>query len=170
MSHDKGRYAKRERERKCAVDMLKAIPKNWYSHSFDVYDRAGARIGAVDLSNWSESAELDVGGTSYKATHKCASPDFVLSGADGAAVMVAKKPSAWKERLFFEYEGNRYELKLESAWRRDFMLAREGAGEVGFLRPASGLKREWTAELPKELPTEFLHWNTAVSRVSGGLS
>ena len=85
----------------------------------------------------------------------------MLSGADGATVMVAKKPSGWKERLFFEYEGNRYELKLESAWRRDFMLAREGVGKVGFLRPASGFKREWTAELPEELSAEvklFVMW------------
>lgn len=153
--------AKRERERKCAVEMLEAITKNWYSLDFDVYDRAGAHIGVVDLSNWSEKAELEVGGTSYEATHKSTSKDFVLSSPDGAQLLVAEKPSAWKERLVFEYGGSRYELKPESSWRRDFILTREGFEQVGSLRPASGSKRGWTAELPEELPAEiklFVMW------------
>ena len=141
--------------------MLEAIPQRWHSNDFDVYDRTGGRVGAVDLSEWSENAKLDVGGASYEMTHESASPDFVLSGADGAQILVAKKPSTWKDRLFFEYGGYRYELRPESAWRRDFVLSREGVGEVGSLRAGGGLSGKWTAELPEELSAEvklFVMW------------
>ena len=164
MPHDKDREnakRKRRRERKLALEMLTARPRNWYSLDFDVHDRAGERVGVVDLSNWSESAGIDVSGESYTATHKTGSKDFVLSGEEGATVVVAEKPSGWKERLFFEYEGNLYELKPESAWRRDFVLLREGVGEVGSLRPGGGLSGEWTAQLPEELSAEvrlFVMW------------
>lgn len=67
---------------------------------------------------------------------------------------MAEKPSAWKERLSFEHDGVGYELRKESAWRRAFVLSRAGVGAVGSLRPAGAFKREWTADLPGELPLE----------------
>src|SRR5688572_17941591 len=106
--------------------MLKAVPPGWFSYDFDVFDRTGERVGHVDLSNWRENAKLEVGGTRYEATHGSGHKEFVLSRGDGSTVLVAEKPSAWKERFSFEHEGNRYELKKESAWRRAFVLSRDG--------------------------------------------
>lgn len=141
--------------------MLRAVPRGWFSHDFEVYDRSGSRVGWADLSSWREKATLEVADARYDATHKTGRKEFALSREDGEIVLVAQKPSAWRERLCFEYAGSRYELRKESAWRRDFVLSREGMGEVGSLRPGGMFRREWTADLPEELPQEvrvFVMW------------
>ena len=145
--------------------MMRAVPKGWFSYDFEVFGRTGASIGRADLSNWRENATLTVGGRRYEATHKGGKKEFVLSGEDGSTILVAEKPSAWKDRLSFEHDGNRYELKKESAWRRAFVLRRDGVGSVGSLRPEGAFTRAWLAELPEELPQEvrvFLIWLAVV--------
>lgn len=145
--------------------MLKARPRSWLSGDFDVYDRSGEFIGGVDLSNWRERAELEVSGTRYEATHRAASKDFELSRQDGATILRAEKPSAFRESLHFEHGGNGYELRKESAWRRDFVLHRQGIGQVGAVRPGGMFERSWTADLPDELPPEaklFVMWLVAL--------
>jgi hypothetical protein len=54
----------------------------------------------------------------------------------------------------FEHGGNRYELKKESAWRSAFVFSRDGVGRVGSIRRKGFFKREWTADIPEELPLE----------------
>jgi hypothetical protein len=145
--------------------LLRAVPKGWFSYDFEVFDRTGASVGRANLSNWRENAQLDVGGKRYEATHKGGKKEFVLSRGDGSVVLVAEKPSAWKDRFSFEHEGVRYELKKESAWKRDFVLSRAGIGAVGSLRPEGAFRRAWVAELPDELPPEvrvFVMWLGAV--------
>jgi hypothetical protein len=148
-----------------ATGVLRAVPKGWFSYNFDVYDRTGERVGRAELSRWHENAILEVGGARYEATHKRGRKEFVLSREDGTTVVVAEKPSAWKERFSFVFDGVGYELRKESAWRRAFVLSREGVGAVGSIRPGSTLKREWTAELPGDLPIEvrvFVMWLAAL--------
>lgn len=150
--------------------MLKAVPKGWFSYDFDVYEEVnpGAPIARADLSNWRENAKLEVGGTRYEATHRSGRKEFVLTREDGSTVLVAEKPSAWKERFSFEYDHVGYELRKESVWRKTFVLSRDGGGAVGSLQHGGMFKREWTAQLPEELPIEvrvfvmwltFLMWN-----------
>jgi hypothetical protein len=76
-------------------------------------------------------------------------------------IAVAERPSAWKDRFVFEHGGNRYELKKESAWRSGFILSRDGVGLVGFVRWRGFFNREWTVDVPEELPLEvrvFVVW------------
>jgi hypothetical protein len=74
---------------------------------------------------------------------------------------VVEKPSVWRSRLIFEYVNNHYELKKASVWGSAFVLLREGVGPVGSIRSKGLFKREWTVEMPEELPLEvrvFIMW------------
>lgn len=142
--------------------MLRAVPDGWFSYNFTVFDRSGTPVARADLSNWRETAKLEVGGTRYEAHHKgWGSKQFVLENEDGRVIAVAEKPSAWKDRFVFEHGGNRYELEKESVWGSAFVIRREGVGPVGSVRSKGVFKREWTVELPEELLLEvrvFIVW------------
>ena len=159
--------------------MLRAVPDGWFSYDFTVFDRTGTPLARADLSNWRETAKLEVGGTPYEAHRKkeWASKEFVLEKEDGLVVAVAEKPSAWKDRFVFEHGDNRYELEKESVWGSAFVIRREGAGPVGFVRSKGIFKREWAVELPEELPPEVrvfvvwlvvLLWKRAASAAASG--
>jgi hypothetical protein len=159
--------------------MLRAVPDGWFSYDFTVFDRTGTPVARVDLSNWRESARLEVGGTPYEAHRRkgWASKEFVLEKEDGRVVAVAEKPSAWKDRFVFEHGGKRYELEKESFWGSAFVIRREGVGPVGTVRSKGLFKREWRVELPEELPSEVrvfvvwlvvLLWKRAASTAASG--
>jgi hypothetical protein len=143
--------------------MLRAVPDGWFSYDFTVFDRSGTPVARAELSNWRESAKLEVEGTRYKAHRKkgWVSRELVLEKEDGLVVAAAKKPSAWKDHFVFEHGGNRYELKKESVWRSAFVLLRDGASLVGSVRRKGFFKGEWTVDVPEELPLEvrvFVVW------------
>ena len=147
--------------------MLRAVPKSWFSYSFDVRDRTGTRVATADLSNWRENAKLEVGGRRYLARHETWAREFVLEGEDGLTVAVAEKPSAWREIFSLEYGGARYELRKESPWKSAFVLSRDGVGVVGSIRQKSFFGRETSVELPEELPVEvrvFVLWLATLMR------
>ncbi len=50
--------------------MLRAVPDDWFSYDFTVFDRTGTPVARADLSNWRETAKLEVGGTPYEAHRK----------------------------------------------------------------------------------------------------
>lgn len=144
--------------------MLRAVPDGCSSNSFTVFDRGGTPVGRVELSKrlWRESAKLEAGGARYEAHYKGrAGKEFVLQTEDGRVVIVAEKPSVWRNRFVFEHAGNRYELKKGSVWGSVFVLCQEGVGPVGSVRSKGFFKRQWTVGLPEELPLEvkaFVVW------------
>lgn len=142
--------------------LLRAVPSGWFSNDFTVFDRGGIPVARTDLSNWRETAKIAVGEARYEAHRKgWTSKDFVLFKDDGRVIVTAEKPSSWRDRFLFEHNGNRYELKHESAWSSAFVLSRDGIGLVGSVRRKGFFKREWTADMPEELPLEvvvFIVW------------
>ena len=142
--------------------MLRVIPEGWFSYDFTVFDRGGTPVARGDLSNWRETAKLEVGGERYEAHRKGRrSKEFVLEKEDGQVVAMAEKPSAWKSPFVVEHGGNRYELDKESGWKSTFILRSDGVGQVGSVRSEGVFKRGWIAELPEELPLEakvFIVW------------
>jgi hypothetical protein len=128
----------------------------------DATTRTPPPVARVDLSNWRETAKLEVGGERYEARRKgWRSKEFVLERNGGQAVAMVEQPSAWKGRFVFEHGGNRYELEKETARKSTFVVRREGVGQVGSVGSEGAFKREWTAELPEELPLEakvFIVW------------
>jgi hypothetical protein len=148
--------------------MLRAVHKSWFSHDFTVFDHTGQPVAQADLSSWRERTKLDIGGTHYDASaQKREAKEFLLENESGQRVAVVEKvepPSTWKDRFPFEHGGNRYELRKEST--KAYVIAREGVGSVGSVRLEGGwFSREWTVDLPEELPLEvkvFLVWVVVV--------
>jgi hypothetical protein len=158
--------------------MLRAVHKSWFSHDFTVFDHTGQPVAQADLSSWRERTKLDIGGTHYDASaQKREAKEFLLENESGQRVAVVEKvepPSTWKDRFLkssewkdrfpFEHGGNRYELRKEST--KAYVIAREGVGSVGSVRLEGGwFSREWTVDLPEELPLEvkvFLVWVVVV--------
>jgi hypothetical protein len=66
------------------AELLRAVPNGWFSYDFTVFDRSGTPVARVDLSNWRETAKLEVGGTRY-GTHRKGwrSKEFVLEKEGG---------------------------------------------------------------------------------------
>jgi hypothetical protein len=158
--------------------MLRVIPKGWFSYDYTVFERDGTPVGQVDLSNWRETAKLEVGGEHYTGHREgWRSQEFALEKEDGQVVVTAEKASAWKGPFVFEYGGNRYELEKESIWKSTFIIRREGVGRVGSVRSEGVFKREFIAELPQELSLEakvfivwlvVLLWKRAASTAAAG--
>jgi hypothetical protein len=145
--------------------MLKATPNGWFSNDFTVYDRTCSPVAEMDLANWRESVEIQVGQKRYLAHRQgWRSKEFVLedSGVGGEVVAVAEKPSGWKNAVLFEHGATRYELKKASTWRSSFVVSREGVGVVGSVERSGMLKkREYLLDVPEELPLEvrvFVSW------------
>ena len=147
--------------------MLRAVPDGWFSHSYTVFDRGGMPVARAELSRWwlwRGTTRLEVGGRRYQAHSKGRTgKEFVLEAEDGRVVAVAEQTRAWSDRFEIKYEGNRYELKKESAWGSAFVLSRDSTGLVGSVRVQSRgfFKREWTVDMPEELPLEmrvFILW------------
>jgi hypothetical protein len=85
-------------------------------------------VARVDLSNWRETAKLEVGGERYDEHRKgWRSKEFVLEKEDSQVLTVAEQPSAWKGRFVFEHGGNRYELEKETVQKSTFVIRREAA-------------------------------------------
>jgi hypothetical protein len=176
------------------VEMLRAVFKHWFSHDITVFDHTGQPLAQADLSNWRERTKLEIGGAHYEAsTQRREAKEFLLEDERGQRVAVVEKkveePSTWKERFLkssegrehflFEHGGNRYELRKEST--KAYVITREGVGSVGSIRHKGGwFSREWTVDLPEELPLEvkvFLVWvvvvlwrREKVAAASGGSS
>lgn len=148
--------------------MLRAVRRSWFSYRTEVLDEAGTTVAVIDLSNWRKNAKIEVSGERYLARHEAWSREFVLEREDGqAAVAVAEKPSAWRERFTLTHGGRRYELARESAWKGAFVLLREGAGVVGSVRQRGWFSSEVYVDLPEELPVEvqmLVLWLTLILR------
>src|SRR3954463_4773054 len=50
-----------------SAQMLRVLPKGWFSSDYTVFGGDGTPVGQVDLSNWRETAKLEVGGERYTA-------------------------------------------------------------------------------------------------------
>jgi hypothetical protein len=145
---------------------LRALIK---ANSFTLFDGTGQAVAEADLSKWRQRTTLEVGANTYNAyTRGRWTKQFVLERTDTQPVAVAEPLRGWKKLFVFEYGGNRYELRKESAWKGGtLLLDREGVGSVGSIRPKGMFGREWTVELPEELSLEvkaFLMWLVIVVR------
>jgi hypothetical protein len=139
------------------------------ANSFTLFDRTGQPVAEADLSKWRQRTTLEVGANTYNAYARGRwTKQFVLERTDTQPVVVAEPLRGWKKLFVFEYGGERYELRKESAWKGGtLLLEREGVGSVGSIRANSMLGREWTVELPEDLSLEvkaFLMWLVIVVR------
>jgi hypothetical protein len=139
--------------------MLRAAPRSWFSNTYLIAED-GVSVAALNLAVFREAAALRIDGDEYRLYREgWASGDFVLE-RNGAIVVRAAKPSAFRNLFEIDYNGQRFRLQRESAWRREFGLYR-GEGRIGVLAPEGMWSRVAQGELPAELPLAvraFIIW------------
>src|SRR5687767_12024588 len=99
---------------------LRAVIK---ANSFTLFDGTGQPVAEADLSKWRQRTTLEVGTNTYNAYARGRwTKQFVLERTDTQPVVVAEPLRGWKKLFVFEYGGNRYELRKESAWKGGTLL------------------------------------------------
>jgi len=143
--------------------MLKAVPLRWFSNDYTV---SGDDITPLllDLSNWRESAELEIDGVAYKLARDSAfGGDFTISSA-GMALARARKISFWRSGFEIQADGRTFELKRASMWRSSFSVLEAGK-PVGTVSRAGTWSREAVLDLPPGWPLAlrlFVFWLVVV--------
>jgi len=139
--------------------MLSAQPRKWYSWDFTVQDAEGRHVADVDLSAWRERGKVMLGGTEYRVRPDGLCGPFVLE--DDVSVRArARKTSLLAREFEIEFEGDHYTLRKQSLWSGAIVL-RQGAEELGTIRPAAWYKRGARVERAERLSpvlTAFALW------------
>lgn len=139
--------------------MLYARPKNWLSNTY-LLSEDGVPFADLKLAALREAATLHLDGEEYRLYREgWTSGDFILE-RNGAILARATKPSAFRHLFEVAYNSQRFILKRESVWRREFGLY-DGATRIGTLAPESVWSRTAVVDLPALLPLAvrvFMIW------------
>jgi hypothetical protein len=141
------------------ADMLKVIPKAWWSYTFSVTDGTKSVAKVEDLSWWRDKGELRIQDNIYTARRDKSA--YVLESAAGVLAR-AEQPRKLFRELVIEHSGHRYTLRPKAAFRRQFLLL-EGSTQIGSLSPEGLFTRRAAVEFPKALPLflqVFIIWLT----------
>ena len=129
--------------------MLSAQPRKWYSWDFTVQDAEGRHVADVDLSAWRERGKVMLAGTEYRVRPEGLCGPFVLE--DDVSVRArARKTSLLGCEFEIEFEGDHYSLRKRSIWS-GAMVLRQGAEELGTIRPTAWYRRGARIELAERL-------------------
>lgn len=139
--------------------MVEAIPQGIFSKDFHLW-RDGRPVAELDVSSWSEKADVDIEGVPYRLYRQgMMSGAFVLE-RDGQIIAQAHKLSALSDTFEIHADGRTLTLRKESFWSSDFGLF-EGEQRLGGIAKAGFLTRRARVELPKEWPSPiqtFIFW------------
>jgi hypothetical protein len=130
--------------------MLEAVPRGWFSNDYKVVQNG---IQLVDFHRrwFRERGNITVEGTTYTIRREGGIGAFVLE-SNGEVLVRARKPHAFTRTFEIDYNGTRYILRAQSAWRRTFVLQR-GSEVIGSMRP----KGTWSRNAVIDFPTLPLH-------------
>lgn len=142
------------------MSLLELVPLGWFSWDFSVLQN-GSPIAKIGFpSSWREKGVLAVGGSSYNVYRERLMSGLFILELNGTQLAHAEKPSALRSSFTVQHEGKTYILKVESAFRRRFLLL-ENDQQIGSISPDGMFTRKATADFPDELPLPikvFLLW------------
>lgn len=139
--------------------MVEAIPKGIFSRDFHLW-RDGRPVAELDVSSWSEKADVDIEGVRYQLYRRGMMSGAFVLGRDGEVVAEAHKPSALSATFEIQAGGRTLTLRKESFWSSDFGLF-EGERRLGGITKAGVFTRRARVELPAEWPSPiqtFIFW------------
>jgi hypothetical protein len=143
--------------------MLRALPANWFSWDFNVFD-GDKHLALIDQACLREAGELLLEGTRYKASRESWLGGAFLLETEGRVVARAIKPSAWRRAFEVQHDNKTYTLKARSSWGRTFELL-DGEIVIGSMRPAHSFTRKAEVEFPDSIPLPvrvFMVWLTII--------
>ena len=139
--------------------MMEAVPTGWLGRNFELH-RHHRPIARLDVSTWSEVAEIEIEGELHQ---------FKREGRFGGAFLLQKgdqvlaravKPSAFKDRFEVEVEGRSYTFKRISGFRREFGLF-AGKQHIGGVAPVAWYTKKSVIRVPDNWPAAvqaFVFW------------
>jgi hypothetical protein len=139
--------------------MLKAVPKNWFSWKFEIFD-GEVSVANLDLSRFREKGELAMQGRIFEIGREGIMSGVFLLREDGRTIASATKPSAFRRSFEVVFDQTDYKLETVSPFVRRFVL-RKDRRAVGSIHPVHLFSRKAIVELPEYLPLEvqvFIAW------------
>jgi len=139
--------------------MLKAVPKNWFSWKFEIFD-GEVSVANLDLSRFREKGELAIQGRIFEIGREGIMSGVFLLREDGRTIASATKPSAFRRSFEVVFDQTDYKLETVSPFVRRFVL-RKDRRVVGSIHPVHLFSRKAIVELPEYLPLEvqvFIAW------------
>lgn len=143
--------------------MLKAIPNNFLSWDFTVFDGQTA-VADIDISWWREKGTLSIESQEYQVYREgFLSGRFVLEQNE-QLIAQAEKPSVLSRSMLITIGNQKYTLKPKGFLSRRFVLLND-SNKVGELSPIGVFSRKMNIDLAEEmtLPAKvFIVWLTVI--------
>ena len=115
--------------------MLRAVPKNWYSWKFEIFD-GKVCVANLDLAWFREEVEFAIQGRTFEIGREGVMSSVFLLREDGRTIASATKPSSLMQTFDVVFDQTGYMLQRDRDGRR-FELA-EGSQVVGSIHPVHG--------------------------------
>ena len=139
--------------------MLRAVPKNWFSWKFEIFD-GKVCVANLDLAWFREKGELAIQGRTFEIGREGIMSGVFLLRGDGRTIASATKPSAFRRSFDVVFDQTGYKLETVSPFVRRFVLWKDRR-VVGSIHPVHLFSRKAIMELPEYLPLEvqvFIAW------------
>jgi hypothetical protein len=157
--------------------MLRAVPKNWFSWKFEIFD-GEVCVANLDLAWFREEVEFAIQGRTFEIGREGVMSSVFLLREDGRTIASATKPSAFRRSFEVVFDQTGYKLEAVAPFVRRFEL-RKDFRVVGSIHPVHCIGRKAIVELPEYLPLEvqlfiawlvIMLWKRAPSRIVAGRS
>ncbi len=130
--------------------MVKAVSKSIFSSSYDIKEN-GEPVSEVNFSNWSEKAELTIGGKKASFYRQgIVSGDFVFEFED-RILATAEKPSAWKDDMVIKVGEQFFEIRPKSWFSYTYYITWQGQ-QIGKISRDGWVTQNGTGEFPEDWP------------------
>ena len=139
--------------------MLRAVPKNWFSWKFEIFD-GEVCVANLDLAWFREEVEFAIQGRTFEIGREGVMSSVFLLREDGRTIASATKTNSFKETFDVVFDQTGYILQRNMRGYRKFELA-DGSQVVGSIHPVHCIGRKAIVELPEYLPLEvqvFIAW------------
>ena len=133
--------------------MLRAVPKNWFSWKFEIFD-GKVCVANLDIAWFREEVVFAIQGRTFEIGREGVMSSVFLLREDGRTIASATKPSAFCRSFEVVFDQTGYKLEAVAPFARRFVL-RKDFRVVGSIHPARRwLTRKTIVELPECLPLE----------------
>ena len=130
---------------------MEAKPLGLFSRDFALYVQ-GQESATLQVSAWRDAARIRIDETDYVFERERLLSGAFLLKRGGEIAARAVKPSFFGSRFELEYGGERYRVEKLSAWKRTFVIRKEGR-RLGEIRPAGLFTRRAYIDLRDCLKT-----------------
>ena len=97
--------------------MLRAVPKNWFSWKFEIFD-GEVKVANLDLAWFREEVEFAIQGRTFEIGREGVMSSVFLLREDGRTIASATKPSAFRRSFDVVFDQTGYILQRRRGHRK----------------------------------------------------